>query len=156
MEMLLRLLPHLRARNYRTLAGWSRRWRTSSRFNITNLALLLEDVHERLAGVVDREPALAAPASIATTGRRCCSIWTHSTGAARPTTERTSSAATRSAWLADRLGRLADSFILSTNDVPQIRELFAGFDFKGVAVDYSLQGGRPTKARELIISGRRG
>lgn len=43
-------------------------------------------------------------------------------------------------------------FILSINDTPAIREIFAGFAMEEVGVNYRLSGG-VTAARELIISG---
>ena len=50
------------------------------------------------------------------------------------------------------LGGLQGRFILSLNDRPEVRELFAGFAMEEVALHYGAGGGqRP--ARELIISG---
>lgn len=43
-------------------------------------------------------------------------------------------------------------FIMSINDAPQIRELFARFTIEEVGVSYRLSG-KVTPARELIISG---
>lgn len=43
-------------------------------------------------------------------------------------------------------------FILSINDTPEIREIFAGFAIEEVRVNYRLSGS-VTPARELIISG---
>lgn len=56
------------------------------------------------------------------------------------------------AELAARLARLKGRFILSINDVPEIRELFAAFDREEVGLTYSIAGGHGTKARELIFS----
>ena len=55
--------------------------------------------------------------------------------------------------MADRLSHLKGRFILSINDVPEIRGLFAGFTLKPVALRYSVNCGASTEARELIISG---
>ena len=41
-------------------------------------------------------------------------------------------------------------WILSINDVPEIREIFAGYAMEEVAVNYGVGGGQ-TAARELII-----
>lgn len=49
------------------------------------------------------------------------------------------------------MARLAGRFILSINDVPAIRELFGRFALQAVEVDYSVMGGKPKAARELII-----
>ena len=57
------------------------------------------------------------------------------------------------ALLADRLGRLKGRFILSINDVPEIRAAFAAFAIEPVELLYAVQGGKGKQARELIISG---
>ena len=57
------------------------------------------------------------------------------------------------ALMAERLHCLKGRFILSINDVPAIREIFAGFAMEPVELFYGAGGGaRP--AEELIISGR--
>jgi DNA adenine methylase len=43
-------------------------------------------------------------------------------------------------------------FVMSINDRPEIREIFAGFAIEPVEVTYRV-GGHPAKARELIITG---
>lgn len=50
------------------------------------------------------------------------------------------------------LGGLQGRFILSLNDRPEVRELFAGFEMEEVCLNYRAGGG-VTPARELIISG---
>jgi DNA adenine methylase len=58
--------------------------------------------------------------------------------------------------MADVLRGLKGRFILSINDVPQIRRTFEGFTLKPVRLSYTLAGGNKTRAaRELIITGRR-
>ncbi|WP_348625524.1 DNA adenine methylase [Pseudochrobactrum sp. B5] len=57
------------------------------------------------------------------------------------------------ALMADRLGRIKGRFIMSINDVPQIREIFIAFDFREVGLTYSISG-KGTAAKELIITGR--
>lgn len=59
------------------------------------------------------------------------------------------------AEMADRLGRLKGRFILSINDVPEIRDLFGRFTFDEVALDYRVSGS-VTPARELIVTGGAG
>lgn len=54
------------------------------------------------------------------------------------------------AKVSDSLRQLRGRFILSINDVPEIRELFAWATIEAVELNYRL-GGRPTPARELII-----
>jgi DNA adenine methylase len=56
--------------------------------------------------------------------------------------------------LAKVLRGLSGRFILSINDVPQIREIFAGFDIEAVETRYSIAKNTTRRggARELIIS----
>lgn len=54
--------------------------------------------------------------------------------------------------LSECLKGLRGSFILSLNDVPQIREIFSWASIEGVELNYSLSG-RGTPAREVIITG---
>lgn len=55
--------------------------------------------------------------------------------------------------LADRLRRLKGRFILSLNDVPEVRRLFAGFAIERVETTYSLALAQPKPVREVIITG---
>lgn len=50
------------------------------------------------------------------------------------------------------LGGLQGRFILSLNDRPEVREMFAGFGMEEVSLNYRASG-KVTPARELIISG---
>lgn len=54
--------------------------------------------------------------------------------------------------LRDLLARLKGHFILSLNDRPEVRDLFGEFELEEVGLSYRISG-RPTQARELIISG---
>lgn len=54
--------------------------------------------------------------------------------------------------LAAQLAGLRGRFILSLNDTPGVRDTFAAFDQEQVELSYRLSG-RPTAARELIITG---
>jgi len=123
----------------------------SARFNLTRLAPMLEDVHERLAGVIlenldwseffdryDRSGTLfyLDPPYFGSEDDYGKALFGRDQFAA----------------LAERLRRLRGSFILSINDVPEIRETFAGFTFHEAELTYSVGGGKGTPARELIIS----
>ena len=56
--------------------------------------------------------------------------------------------------MATMLGQLQGRFLLSINDHPSVREIFAGFAFEEVETTYSLAGGAHAKrVGELIISG---
>jgi len=50
------------------------------------------------------------------------------------------------------LGGIQGRFLMSINDTPEIRAIFAGFAIEEVGVNYRLSG-KVTPARELIISG---
>jgi DNA adenine methylase len=121
----------------------------SAGFNVTRLAPLLEELHERLAGVVieclpyaefiqryDRPETLfyLDPPYWGSEGYYGKALFS------RSDFER----------LAELLAGIKGRFILSINDVPQIRKVFAAFQIKPVKLNYGVGGGqRP--AKELII-----
>lgn len=124
-----------------------------ARFNLNRLGPMLEDLHERLAGVViecldfeaflrryDRSGTLfyLDPPYYGTEGYYGRDLFS------RADFER----------LAGVLRELKGRFILSINDHPAVREIFAGFDVVPVETRYSVRGrGERTVAPELIISG---
>ncbi len=57
------------------------------------------------------------------------------------------------AALAKRLRRLKGRFILSINDLPEVRETFSGFKRAPVSLTYTISDRGSTAAKELIISG---
>ncbi len=58
------------------------------------------------------------------------------------------------ALMADRLRGLQGRFLLSVNDVPQLRDLFSWAKIDTVDLTYTVGGGDNLKeVRELIISG---
>ena len=54
--------------------------------------------------------------------------------------------------MADMLRETEGHFILSINDVPEVREIFSGFHFEKARLKYTASAGATTDARELIIS----
>ena len=125
----------------------------SARFNLTRLAPMLEDVHERLAGVVlesldwsqfldryDRPGTLfyLDPPYFGSEDDYGKALFGRDQFAA----------------MAERLRRLQGRFILSINDVPAIRETFEGFVLHEAELTYSVGGGKGAPARELIITER--
>jgi len=44
-------------------------------------------------------------------------------------------------------------FILSINDLPEVREVFSGFKRSPVSLTYAIHGGKGTPAKELIVAG---
>lgn len=125
-----------------------------ARFNLSTLEPMLEDLHARLAGVViERLPFdrfIARYDSPDTLTFCDPPYWAceddYGPGMFAPTDH---------ALLRDRLGAVQGRFILTINDVPEIRSLYAGeaFRIEAVGVSYGLSAGGPTQARELIITG---
>lgn len=123
----------------------------AGRFNITTLGPMLDDIHSRLAGVVieclpyqelikryDRDGTLfyLDPP-----------YWGGEKDYGKDMFEREDFER-----LAKQLGKIKGKFILSINDVPNIREIFCAFDMEEVSLNYSVAKTNATKAKELIIS----
>lgn len=122
------------------------------RFDVTTLAPMLEAVHERLAGVVIER--LDFRGFIQRYDRRGTLFyldppyWGSEAYYGRALFERGDFAE-----LAELLRGLKGRFILSINDRPEIRKIFAGFAMEEVGTAYSVaQKGTPP-AKELIITG---
>ncbi|MDM9647768.1 DNA adenine methylase [Rhizobium sp. S163] len=124
----------------------------SARFNLTRLAPLLEDVHERLAGVIienldwsdfidryDRPGTLfyLDPPYFGSEGDYGKALFGRE----------------QFGLMAERLAKLKGRFILSINDVPDIRSIFSRFTFDEAELNYTISSNTQTKARELIITG---
>lgn len=122
-----------------------------SRFNLTTLAPLLQDVHERLVSVVienldwlefinryDKEGTLfyLDPPYWGTEDYYGKALFNRD----------------QYEVMADRLKTIKGRFILSINDVPEIRSVFAGFQTDKVGLTYSASGGKGKSAKELIVS----
>lgn len=135
----------VRGRNFGVSAG------ISARFDLNKLGPMLADIHERLAGVVienlpweaflnryDRPDTLfyLDPPYWGSEDDYGVEMFPQSSFAA----------------LAGTLRHLRGRFLLSINDVPEVRALFGGFALEEVGVTYSIQGGAGHQARELIIS----
>lgn len=122
-----------------------------ARFDLTKLVPMLEDVHERLCGVdIERLPYADLIARY-DTPETLFYLDPPYHG-----TEAVYGPGVFSAADYERLRALLEGiqgrFILSINDTPMIRELFARFTIEEVQLNYRLSGG-VTPARELIISG---
>ena len=123
----------------------------SSRFDVTKVVPILEELHERLAAVTiesldwaDFLPRYDRPGTLFYLDPP---YWgcekEYGEGFQRADFEQ----------LAEVLKGLQGRFILSINDVPDIRRTFAGFTIKPVSVLYSMPKGSPKRAKELIIMG---
>lgn len=125
-----------------------------SRFDLTKLVPMLENVHERLAPVdIERLPYAEL---IERYDRPGTLFYVDSPyhGNEEDYGKGVFSAADFER-LSGLLKGIEGRFIMSINDTPEIRALFAGFTIKEVGVNYRLSG-KVTLARELIISGGRG
>lgn len=126
---------------------------TPARFDVTKLAPLLEAVHERLAGVTIEclpwEDFLARYDSAGTLFYLDPPYWGSEDDYGRGLWRRSDFAR-----LADRLRRLEGCFLLSINDVPEIRRIFDGFWMEEAKVTYTIarQGSGSEQAAELLIS----
>lgn len=122
-----------------------------ARFDFTQIVPRLQDVHERLAGVsieqlpfdrfiqrYDREGTLfyVDPPYWGSEDYYGAELFS------RADFERLSAC----------LKAVRGRFILSLNDVPEVREIFAWAEIESVELNYRLSG-RPTAAREVIIRG---
>jgi DNA adenine methylase len=130
---------------------------TPARFDITKLAPLLEAAHERLASVtIERLPWAEFIPRYDRPGTLFFldppyfgSEKDYVDDDRQPLFERSEFEA-----MATMLGQLQGRFLLSINDHPSVREIFAGFAFEEVETTYSLAGGAHAKrVGELIISG---
>lgn len=126
----------------------------SARFNLTRLAPLLEDVHERLAGVVienldwlafiDRYDRPGTLFYLDPPYWGCENDYGKAVFSREAFAEMT-----------EVLSRLRGRFILSLNAVREVFETFSKFDIQEVDCSYSLQGkGRSKEVKEVIISSR--
>lgn len=126
-------------------------WGRPSSFSLSRLEPMLEDLHQRIDGVVIEN--LDFETFIRRYDRPGLLVYAdppyynseHYYGRdlfGRPDFER----------LAEALRTMKGRFILSINDVPAIRELFAWADIQPVALKYTVSQG-VTDAHELIITG---
>ncbi len=123
-----------------------------ARFNLNTLGPRLEELHERLAGVIieclDFEAFLARydrPDTLF-----CLDPPYHGTEGYYGQGLFSRDDFVR---LVSVLRSLKGRFLLSLNDCPQVRDLFAGFSLEPLKTTYSVSGqGASTEARELLIS----
>ena len=123
------------------------------RFNLTTLEPMLEDLHSRLAGVVieclDWSEFVRRYDGPGTLFYCDPPYWGCETDYGKAMFDRDCFAR-----MADELGRIQGRFLLSINDVPDIRAIFAAFHIEPVTTSYSIanrtSGG--TDRAELLIS----
>lgn len=121
-----------------------------ARFDLTKLVPLLEDAHERLCGVdIERLPYAELILTYDTPGTLFYldpPYW----GTEDYYGPGLFSAADYEA-LSGLLKGIEGRFIMSLNDRPEVRAIFAGFAIEEVSVNYRISG-KVTPARELVIS----
>ena len=132
-----------------------------ARFDVTKLGSVLDELHDRLAGVVIEclpfDRLIAAYDRPGTLFYLDPPYWgtEHFYGRdafCRADFER----------LAGQLAGIKGRFLMSLNDVPGVRETFAGFEMEAVSTLYHVGGGASTNGRtvgeagELLISGGAG
>jgi DNA adenine methylase len=124
----------------------------SSRFDITKLGPVLEAIHERLAGVtieclpwrefIERWDALHVLFYI--DPPYYGSEDDYGAGRFPPA---------QFVQLATALGTIKGRFMLSINDTPETREIFAAFTIEAVTTRYTIAGGEWTEAKEIFVFG---
>jgi DNA adenine methylase len=124
----------------------------SGHFNVTRLGPILEDIHERLAGVVIEQlrwqDFLTRYDRPGTLFYLDPPYWGSEGDYGRDMFGRD-----EFTEMAARLRHLKGQFILSINDLPEVREVFAGFTLQDVQLTYTVAGGRnAVPARELVIT----
>lgn len=120
------------------------------RFNLNRLGPILEDVHERMAGVVIEQ--LPWQQLIDRYDRPGMLFyldppyWGNETDYGKDMFDRI-----QFGEMADRLGALQGSFILSINDKPEVRAVFSSFHQTVVDCQYTIAKGNAKAVKELII-----
>lgn len=125
-----------------------------ARFDLTKLVSMLEEVHERLGGVLieclpfaecirryDSRPGTLFYCDPPYWG--CTDDYGRDIFSAEDF-ER----------LAEQLASIQGEFLLSLNDTPEVRTIFAAFQIESVELSYRMSG-KATPAREVIISSRK-
>ena len=122
-----------------------------ARFNVSRLAPLLEDVHDRLAGVVIErlpwETFLTRYDRLGTLFYLDPPYFGTEDFYGKEMFPRDQFAA-----LATALTGLKGQFLVSLNDCPEVRELFRGFKIEAVQTRYTVSGGGGAAAGEVFIS----
>ena len=123
---------------------------TGSRFGLTKLGPMLEEVHDRLTGVtIERLPYAAFIGRYDTPGTLFF-LDPPYLGSEADYGAGVFSAADFAA-LRDLLGGIQGRFLMTINDRPETRALFARFDIEPVEIGYRVSG-KVTPGRELIVA----
>lgn len=125
-----------------------------ARFNVTRVGPLLEDIHERLAGVVIEE--LPWGAFIKRYDRKGMLFYLDPPYFGNEN-DYGAGMFDRSEFeqMADLLGALKGRFILSLNDRPEVRRIFKAFSITSVSTTYSIASRKSKNVREVLIREKR-
>jgi DNA adenine methylase len=123
-----------------------------SRFDVTKLGPLLDDIHERLAGVVIE---CLSWAEFIERHDMPGTLFYLDPPYWGSETDYGGGVFTRGDFvrLAIRLSEIKGRFILSVNDVPEMREVFARFAVESVATRYTVAGGAWSDVSEIVVTG---
>jgi DNA adenine methylase len=123
-----------------------------ARFDVTKLMPMLEEVHDRLAGVIIERLAYAEfirrydrPGTLFYLDPP---YWGNETDYGTGIFSREDFGA-----LAAALKGVKGRFLMSLNDRKEVRECFADFQIRAVKTTYSVAGGKPKAVSEVLISG---
>lgn len=125
---------------------------TSAGFNITKLVPMLEELHERLSGVVIERLDYK---EFITRYDRAGTLFYLDPPYFGNEKDYGEGLFSREEFglMADQLRGIKGRFIVSLNDRPEVRQIFKGFHFQSVETKYSIQGGGNVKAvGEVLIS----
>tara|TARA_Y100000815_G_scaffold201407_1_gene185027 strand:+ start:2983 stop:3933 length:951 start_codon:yes stop_codon:yes gene_type:complete len=121
-----------------------------SRFNLGRLAIILQEVHERLAGVtienLDWRNFITRYDRPETLFYLDPPYWGCESDYGPDVFSQADFAE-----LAERLAGIKGRFLLSLNDTPGVRSCFAAFAFADVSLTYSVSGGEGVVAKEVVI-----
>ena len=122
------------------------------RFKLTRLAPILEDIHERMAGVIVEQ--LPWQRLIERYDRKGMLFYLDPPywGNEKDYGENSFSR-DQFGEMADLLKGLRGAFILSLNDLQEVRETFKNFQIQQVDCHYSIGGGVGKAVKEVIIRG---
>ncbi|MFY9349907.1 MAG: DNA adenine methylase [Sphingobium sp.] len=124
--------------------------RMGARFNVTKLEPMLADIHDRLAGVVIEQLCYGDFIRRYDGPEALFYLDPPYFGCERDYGQDVFAPADF-ASLAEQLRSIRGKMLLSINDRPEVREIFAGFDMRAVETTYTV-GAASTKAAELLIS----
>lgn len=115
---------------------------------------MLEDLHTRLSGVVVEclywSPFIARYDSADTLFYLDPPYWGREGDYGRHLFRRSDFTA-----MAEQLGKIRGRFMLSLNDVPEVRAIFGAFQIADVSTAYTIQAGGAASRNELLMSNYR-